>query len=242
MKAVLESLDGVDKSFHGEYEQGEDGKFYLTLEGVDQHPATKPLEGAMRRVKDDNKKISKERDEVKTRLAELEEEVTGLREGAIPKGDVEALKKSYQKKYDTDVGALNDKLSKAHSTIEKQMIDNVAQGMATKIVAKPDYAEVVLPHIRSRLSLNYDSEGNAETVVVDKAGKPTALTIDDLEKEVLQNKAFAPILRGSHASGGSASGGGDRSSAARKSDKNFNPATATPAEIVAHRKAQQANQ
>lgn len=240
MKAVLDSLDGVDKSFHSEYEKGDDGKYYLTLEGVEQHPATKPLENTMRRTKDELKKLTKERDDLRTRSQELEEEVNGMREGSIAKGDVEALKKSYQKKYDTDIAERDERLARANATIEKQMIDNVAQSMATKIVAKPEYSEVVLPHIRARLKLNYDSEGNAETTVLGKDGKPSALSLEDLEKEILQHKAFAPILRGSHASGGSAGGSDDRSSAARRSSsKDFDMSKATPAEIVAHKKAQQ---
>jgi hypothetical protein len=38
MKAVLDTLDGVAEGVAGEYEQGEDGKFYLKLEGHDAHP------------------------------------------------------------------------------------------------------------------------------------------------------------------------------------------------------------
>lgn len=240
MKAVLESLDGVDKALQSEYEKGDDGKYYLSLEGVENHPATKPLENAMRRTKEDLKKLAKERDDLRAHGEELEHEVNGLREGAIPKADVEALKKSYQAKYDKDIKERDDKLTRASATIEKQLIDNVAQSMATKIVAKPEYSEVVLPHIRGRLKLAYDSDGNAETTVLDKDGKPSALTLEDLEKEMLQRKAFAPILRGSHASGGSANGSDGRSSAAgHTSSKDFDMSKATPAEIVAHKKAQQ---
>lgn len=244
MKAVLESLDGVDKAFHGEYKKGDDGKFYLDLEGVEAHPSTQPLANTMKNVKQELTKTKNDLNAAKTKAEELQEEINGLREGAIPKADVEALKKSYQQKYDKDTGDLKASNEKLNGTVEKLMVDNVATALAGKLVAKPEYTEALLPHIRGRLKLDHNADGEAVTAVLDKDGKPSALTVDDLEKEVLSNKAFAPILRGSHASGGSAPGGNDRSSAARRgtSVKDFDMAKATPAEIVAHRKAQAGQQ
>lgn len=241
MKAVLDSLDGVNTAFHGEYKKGDDGKFYLDLEGVEAHPATKPLENTMRNTKTELTKAKTELVAAKAKTEELQEEINGLREGAIPKGDVEALKKSYQQKYDKDVSERDAKITSLGGTVEKLMVDNVASTMAAKLVSKPEYTEVVLPHIRGRLKLDTDTDGTVRTAVLDKDGKPSALTIEDLEKEVLSNKAFAPILRGSHASGGSAPGDSDRSSAAPRrapSVKDFDMSKASPAEIVAHRKQQ----
>ena len=49
-------------------------------------------------------------------------------------------------------------------------------------------------------------EGQIKTRILDKDGNPTAQTFDDLEKEFLANKDFAPILVGSKGSGGGANG------------------------------------
>ena len=78
--------------------------------------------------------------------------------------------------------------------------------------------------------------------MLDKDGKPSALSVEDLEKEVLSNKAFAPILRGSQASGGNASGRNDSASGAGKhkpiDPSKFDMSKASPAEIVAFKKQQ----
>jgi hypothetical protein len=49
------------------------------------------------------------------------------------------------------------------------------------------------------------SEG-FQTRILDREGKPSAFTIDDLKKEILANKEFSPILKASNATGGGASG------------------------------------
>jgi hypothetical protein len=56
-------------------------------------------------------------------------------------------------------------------------------------------------------------------------GKPSALTLADLEKEFVDNKAFAPIIRASNASGGGASGG--TGGGATKAFKDMNTAERT---------------
>jgi hypothetical protein len=242
MKAVLDSLDGVDKAFQGEYKKADDGKFYLDLEGVDTHPSTQPLANAHKRTKDELTAARKDLGTYKTRSEELETEINGLREGAIPKGDVEALKKSYQTKYDKDIKERDDRINALGGTVQSLMVDNVATGLANKLAAKPEFSEVLLPHIRGRIKLEYGTDGTPSTVVLDKDGKPSALSLDDLEKEVLSNKAFAPILRGSHASGGNASGRSDGSSGAGNKKpidpSKFDMSKASPAEIVAFRKQQ----
>jgi hypothetical protein len=45
------------------------------------------------------------------------------------------------------------------------------------------------------------------TVVKDSEGKPSALTVDELKKEIMADAAFAPLIVGSKATGGGASGG-----------------------------------
>lgn len=241
MKAVLDSLDGVDKSFHGEYKKSEsDGKFYLDLEGVEAHPSTQPLANAHKRTKEELTAAKKDAGTYKTKAEELEGEINGMREGSIPKADMDAYKRSHESKYTKDIGERDVKITQLSGTVERLLITDASKTLANDLVAKPEYVDVLLPHIRSRMKLEYSSDGEPQTVILDKDGKVSALTIEDLRKEVLSNKAFAPILRGSHASGGNAGGGSDRSSGPgkRNVDKSFDMSKATPAEIVAHRKAQ----
>lgn len=54
LKAVLDTLDGLDESLHGLYKEI-DGKFVLDLEGVEEHPTTKGLKVVL----EDQKKKTK---------------------------------------------------------------------------------------------------------------------------------------------------------------------------------------
>lgn len=236
MKAVLDSLDGVDKAFHGEYKKGDDGKFHLEVEGGEDT-------GALKRAKDYEKK---ERQKAEKALKDAQEaadalqsELDELHAGAVPKGDVEKLRKSYEDRLAKREKELNDELTGANGVINTLLVDNVASGLATKLAAKPEYVEALLPHIQSRLVVEKDG-GKPVTRVKDKDGTVGAATLADLEKELLSNKAFAPILRGSHASGGGAKGNDDLGGSHKSGpgNKDFNMATATPKEIVAYRNAQ----
>ena len=235
MKAVLDSLDGVNSAFHGEYKKGEDGKFYLDVEGGEDT-------GALKRAKDHEKK-ERQRAEKELKAAQeaaeaLQAELDDLHAGAVPKGDVDKLRKSYEDRLAKREKELSDELNGANGVINTLLIDNVASTLAHKLALKPENVEVLLPHIQNRLVVDKE-DGKPVTRVKDKDGTVGAATLADLEKELLSNKAFAPILRGSHASGGGAKGNDDLGGSHNSSsDKNFNMATASPKEIVAHRKAQ----
>ena len=64
----------------------------------------------------------------------------------------------------------------------------------------------LLPHVLPRLTVTEDGE-DFVVKVLGPDGKPSASTMDDFKKELLQNKDLAPILRGTRASGGGANGG-----------------------------------
>jgi hypothetical protein len=49
-------------------------------------------------------------------------------------------------------------------------------------------------------------DGRAVAVVMDAEGKPSALTVDELGKEIANNAAFAPLIVASNAAGGGANG------------------------------------
>ena len=109
------------------------------------------------------------------------------------------------------------------------LVDNVAQSMASKISKAP---ELILPHIKARLKAEFN-EGKAVTRVLDKDGNPSAFGIEDLQKEMVANPAFAPIIIGSKASNSGAENSHGGSGAPGKLDY----AKASPKEIAAHIKA-----
>lgn len=163
---------------------------------------------ALKRAKDHEKTAAAEAKrllhEAQTQLAALTEERDGLLSGAIPKKDVERLEGSYKTKLAAKETELNAKIAALTGNLNTLLVDNEAARLASKLSTAP---EIILPHIKKRLSAE-TVDGKAVTRVLDAEGKPSASTLEDLEKEIIANPTFAPILTGSKGSGGGAAGAG----------------------------------
>jgi hypothetical protein len=230
LKATLANLEGLDEGTKKLYSQGEKG-FVLDLDGIDDHPSV----GALRRAKDHEKEARKKAtEEANTRIAALESEREGFLKGAIPKGDVDKLELSYKEKLskrDLEAKAEADGLRGTLSTL---LVDNVATSLAASLAKDPSLTPRFIPHIRGRLRAEI-VDGQAVTRVLDKDGKPSALTVDELKAEFVANPAFAPIIVGSKATGSGAEGG--HGSGGARSTKKVDYSKASAADIAADIKA-----
>jgi hypothetical protein len=114
--------------------------------------------------------------------------------------------------------------------------------MANEISVAPD---LLLPHIKSRLTTEL-VDGEYVTRVLDREGKPSAHSIEELQKDVMQDKRYSAIIKGSKASGGGASGGTGAKPAngsgapAVDLSKPFDFNKATPQQIAERMKAKKA--
>jgi len=70
LKAVLETLEGVDDAIQPLYTETE-GKFVLAVEGVDDHPEVANLRNAYTRTKEDREKAKGEAQTLKAQIEEL---------------------------------------------------------------------------------------------------------------------------------------------------------------------------
>jgi len=230
LKAVLDSLEGLAPEFAKEYKQGSDGRYYLDIDGIDEHPDI----GALKRAKDyekaERQKLAAKLKEVQASLEALTEERDNILKGALPKADVEKLEESWKQKLAKREQELTEQINNLNGHLQRILVDNVAQQIATEISKAP---ALLLPHIKQRLKVDF-VDGKPVTKVLDEDGSISALSIEDLKKEMVANPIYAPIIIGSKASGGGAEGG-QRGGAlgTRKLDY----AKATPAEIVADIKA-----
>lgn len=203
LKAILESLDGLPDAVKPEYKKGDDGKFHLDVEGIDDHPGVGALKRAKDYEKSERQKAAKQLSDLQTQLDALTEERDGILKGAIPKVDVEKLENSYKEKLNKREKELSDQIGALTGNLQTMLVDNVAQSIAIKISRAPD---LMLPHIKARLKAEFN-EGKAVTRVLDEDGNPSASSIEDLQKELFTNPIFAPIIIGSKASGSGADGG-----------------------------------
>jgi hypothetical protein len=228
LKAILDKVEGLPEPILKEYKQGEDGKFHLDIDGLDDHPGV----GALKRAKDHEKtnrqSVEKLLKDSQTASEKLQNELDEIRRGAIPKGDVEKLEGSWKEKVTKLEATFTGRLEKANNSLQKLLVENVAQQMAAEISTS---AELMLPHIRKRLTTE-EVDGQFVTRVLDKDGKPSALSIKELQEELVTTAAYKPILVGTKASGGGASGATNRGGA----PGGGNLGQMNPAELVSHLK------
>lgn len=190
-KADFDKLADVLK---GEYKVSpSDANAYILETDGDEDAAAAALR-ARDAEKDRANKLQKDLDAIKSA------EQTAKDEAARAKGDVTALEASWKAKLDEANANSRVAIEKLNTQIQGLTIDTEARALAGRISSAP---ELLLPHIRPRLSL--DMSGDTPIVrVVDKFGKPSAASVGDLEKELASDKAFAPIILASKGSGGGA--------------------------------------
>jgi hypothetical protein len=207
LKDTVKTLEEVDEAHRPLYVADKEVGFKLDVEGRED-PAE--LRRAKTRESEGRKAAEKKVADMEAAQTAKDEEARLAREDAAKKaGDVESLQKSWKEKYDTDLALEAAKhkpvIDSLESDVTRLLIDNEAHSIASGI-ALPGSEGVLFPHVRNRLRVEM-RDGKRTTVVVDTEGKASAMTLDELKKEFVANKAFAPVLAASRASGGGANGG-----------------------------------
>lgn len=222
LELELEKIDAVPEAFRPMYEE-KDGKFRLKVNGL---PDVSGL-----RVKNDE--LLTEAKEAKKRLRAFEEQAEREKAELLAKsGDVTAIRTSYEEKLAKQKAEFEAQLSGLSGQLQGLTVGQTATALAAEL-ALPGSAEVLLPHIKSRLGMEM-REGMPTTVVLGKDGKPSAMTLDEFKAELMANAAFAPLLAASKATGGGASGGGKGGGAAGKTLSRQQFASLNAAQKAAH--------
>lgn len=195
-KAEYDALSDVIKA---EYKQNGDN-YLLDVDDPDNGELTRAHE----RVKAE---LVTAKTDLATARTERDKAIFDL--AAVPQAtrDVVTLENSYKQKI-ADLGtAHTTELKKVNDQVTKLLITNKAQEIANEISG--DNAHLMLPVIEARLRVE-DQNGTLTTRILDINGSPSASTITDLKKELVDNPKYAAIVIGSKASGGGANGSGDR--------------------------------
>jgi hypothetical protein len=222
LKLELDKLDGLDDAVKSFYEE-KDGKFRLKVDGVPD------VSGLKNKVD----QLLTEKKEADRKAKEAAEAAEAERQAALAKsGDIDALRQSYEAKLTKREKELMDQLTGLQSQVHGLTVGQTAMAVAVEL-AMDGSSDVLLPHVKQRLSMEI-VDGQAVTRVLDKAGKPSAMTIEELKTEFAANPAFAPIIKASKAAGGGASGGNNSGGGAPKSKASL---TGAQSERVAALKA-----
>ena len=230
-KLTKEEHAKLSDALKAEYIEDGDG-FRLDVDGDEDT-------GALKRAKDREAQLRKDAEKEAKELRERLESIEG--DDARKKGDIATLEKSWQSKLDKQREEYEDKLSKLTAHTTKTLVDNVASQLAHKISNAP---ALIMPHIKSRLMADFEGD-TPVTRVLDKDGKPSALTIDELANEFVANKDFSAIITASKASGGAgkpSQNGGGAPKFNGQSDKPADLSKMNPAELAAYLKEAKANE
>jgi hypothetical protein len=226
-KLTKAEYEKLSEHIKAEYIEDGDG-FRLDIDGDEDT-------GALKRAKDREAQL---RRDAEAKLREAQEELDRINgDDARKKGDIATLEKSWQKKLDDTKAEYEGKLGKLTSHTKTQLVDNVAQQIASKISNAP---ALLLPHIKARLAADFEGDAPV-TRILDKEGKVSAMTVEELSAEFVANKDFSAIITASKASGGAGrssnqNGGG----APNQSDKPADLASMNPAQLAEHIKASKA--
>lgn len=163
-----------------------------------------------------------------TQLTAANDQLDDMRRGAIPKADVTALENSWKTKLETATTESGAKITKLTGALDKNLRQATATQLASELFVSTSLG---LPYILPRLKVVEEGE-EFVVKVLDANGQPSASTLEDLKKEMVQNKEFAPILRGTRASGGGANGG-NGGGGAPSNDKDFDAVSASPKDLAA---------
>ncbi|AYN94423.1 hypothetical protein EAW52_10855 [Pseudomonas sp. LTJR-52] len=210
LKYQLDSLEGLDDSVRALYTE-RDGKFFLSIEGIPESSETEGLKRKLNEILNERKEEKRRREEAE-RLAE-QERAAAEEEKARKSGDIEALQKSWEEKHTRVLTEKEQTLATLQAQIQALTVGSEANRLASELAVQGS-SRALLPHIKSRLSMEI-RDGKPVTVVLDHDGRPSALTLEELKNEFINDPAFAPLIVGSKATGGGA--GGSRSGGAAKS-------------------------
>lgn len=202
----LETLEDIEETLQGLYEQTDTG-YQLKVTGIPEKE-NEDLTGLKNKVDE----LLREKKAASQKAREATEQADKARLEAAKKGnDTEALDKSWQEKFNAREVELKKELDAMSGTLVKLTSGQTATKIAAEIAVQGS-ADVLLPHLEKRLKTEF-REGSPVTVVLDKDGKPSAMTVDELKAEFQNSAAFAPLIVGTKANGAGRTGGNESSGA-----------------------------
>lgn len=213
MKFFIKSLDEVEENLRGLYKPCEGG-FSLDVD-VKEHPEFQAV------LKNKNDILEEKRIEAeKRRAAEaiLDEENRKKSEAnAKTREDFEKVLADERAHHAKQIEEMTAAQTEAKERLNKNILGGALDKLASALSG--DDAELIKPHLASRLT-TVEVDGELRIMVNGKDGKPSGLTVEQLEADIRNDKMFAALVkgRGSSGSGLQSSGNGHGNDSAKYFD------------------------
>lgn len=210
LKSVVDSLDGLDKSVHDMYSKGQDGKFYLSVEGM--VPSSRLDEFRTNNI--ELKKALEKYDGIDPeKYRQLTEQEKKIREkklieaGEIDKV-VEERVKAMKEEHTTTMKTVTTERDTLQAKLSSVLIDSAVKSAAIAIGVIPTAVDDVVLRAKATFSMKngevvpLDAKGN---VIYGKDGT-TPLSVDEWVKGLKQSAPH--LFEGMKGSGAAGSRGG----------------------------------
>jgi len=152
---------------------------------------------ALRNAKDNESNAHKETKKLLSTLQEQLDNLTG--EKNKRDGNIEALEKSWKDKLTARESELTAQINNLSNSAIHSAKEAITGPLAAKLSSKS--SSLMKRVLDDRISVEL-VDGKPVTRILDLAGKPSAMSLEDLQKEIVANKEYAPIITVSRASGG----------------------------------------
>lgn len=228
-KVTKEEFDKLPEVLKAEYEE-KNGMFHAIIDGDDD---------AIEAIKRAKEHESESHKETKRKLKELEDRLSKDKYNSDKSNnDVAAIEKSWQDKFSARETELLGKNKTIESMLSNSLKDSVISSIASELV-KTDSQRIFKKAVADRFVVEMD--GDAPKIrIMDREGKPSAMSLEDFKKEVLADKEYTSILNISKASGGAGVKPG-HSVNALADDKPVDLSKLPPREMAARIKANKEN-
>jgi len=202
LKVTVDTLDNVEESHRPLYVE-QDGKFYLQIEGVREHPDVLNLASAYERVKADRETIRTERDTLKARAATLPDDFdpekwAKLKDGKPDEAALVKLRQDLEAERDDWKG----KFEQMSETARKNALDrDLGDALTEAGVTNPSFAKAA----RTMLSDGVKIGDNGKPFVETDMG-PIALADHVKRWAAGEGKDFVTPPQGGGGKGGNGGG------------------------------------
>lgn len=214
LKAVVDSLDDIPEGIRGEYEEV-DGKFRLTVEGVDSLVDNSAMKTALEKERAKGKLVDAIRKEFPTATDEEIRELLKKAKAAAKSGkdgeppDTEKIVAKLRKEIDEEYAPIKEENSKLTTKLRKILLDDQVRKAALEGGVIPEEVDDVLELTRK----HFDLDDKDRVVVLDEDGDPSSVSLKkyftDTYKKLKPRYYKAPDASGSDASGRRVTGKAD---------------------------------
>jgi hypothetical protein len=206
------SLDTVPEAYKPLYQPTEDGTKFVLDPIIAKKLDVSPLKNALaseRKLREEFQKKAKVADKLDSlgiNPDELENYISGNKQGKKASEDEgEKIRKQIADQYGKEIETYKNTNQKLTSRLQASVVEDVA---IRALVEEKGSVDLLLPHIKSMVKVEFDEEYNPVVKVYDRDGQPLVgrdgnyFTVKDLVKYLKTQDVFARAFEGEGRSGG----------------------------------------